>query len=197
MYNLYTIGYSSFQLRDFIKILMKEEVNALADVRSRPYSKTFPDYNMNNLKMSLKPYHIAYVPMCDQLGAQPKNPSVYTDGHVDFNKFAKSDTFLEGCERLKNGLTNYTICIMCAEKDPLTCHRAILVAHNMKSLYPKINIYHIQPKIIESHSDMEFRLLAVTGNQQNSLMGENPLENAYAKQARKIAYTPQVSAEFD
>lgn len=48
---------------------------------------------------------------------------------------------------------------MRAEKDPLTCHRAVLIAHNMKLFYPRIHIYHIQPDPVDSHADMERRFL--------------------------------------
>lgn len=188
MYNLYTIGYSAFTIEKFIDVLGREEINAVVDVRSRPFSRTFPDFNIDTLKISLKKSKVAYVPMCDQLGAQPKDPALYTNGRVDFAKFADSDQFLKGCERLKEGLTNYTICIMCAEKDPLTCHRAILVTHNMKLRYPRLHIYHIQPERIESHSDMEARLCAETSNDQALLMGGDPLEEAYSKRAHEIAY---------
>lgn len=189
MYNLYTIGYSGFNIDDFILSLRNVEVNALVDVRSSPFSKMFPDYNKDKIYLSLKKNNIYYIPMSNEFGARPNNSEVYTDNQVDFIKMSESQSFLDGCSRIKEGLVHYTICLMCSERDPITCHRAILISHNIKKLYPRSNIFHILPNnVIESNREMEDRLLNVTKCGQLSLMGGDPIEEAYLKQSKKIAY---------
>ena len=186
--NLYTIGYSGYNIDDFISSLIKADVNAVVDVRSSPFSKMFPDFNKDKIYLSLKKYHIYYIPMSTQLGARPHNYEVYTDNHVDFIKMSESSSFLAGCSRIKEGLLNYTVCLMCSERDPVTCHRAILVSHTIKKIYPEINIFHILPNKIETNKEMETRLLNITKCDQLSLIGGSLIDEAYLKQGKKIAY---------
>lgn len=189
MYNkLYTIGYAGYNIDDFISSLLKANVNAVVDVRSSPFSKMFPDFNKDKIYLSLKKNHIYYIPMSTQLGARPDNYEVYTNNQVDFLKMAESSSFLDGCSRIKEGLLNYTVCLMCSERDPVTCHRAILVSHTIKKLYPEINIFHILPNKIEANREMENRLLNITKCDQLSLNGGSIIDEAYLKQGKKIAY---------
>lgn len=188
MYNLYTIGYSGFDMNGLIDTLSKQKVNALVDVRSFPYSKTFPAFNKDNLTMKLSQGNIHYIPMCEQLGARPEDFSLYSDGQVDFKKIANSDRFRKGCERLYKGLAKYTVCLLCSENDPVICHRAILVAHNMNLRYKDLEIAHFVGSEIETHSEMEKRLLQITGCDQCNLWGTSGIEQAYAIQSAKIAY---------
>lgn len=188
MYNLYTIGYSGYNIENFISSLLELEVNAIVDVRSSPFSKTFPDFNKDKIYKYLRRYNIYYIPMAEELGARPNNRAVYTDNQVDFLKMSESSSFLNGCYRIKEGLVNYTICLMCSELDPLTCHRSILISHNFKKMFPKTNIFHIMPNNVESNNEMEERLLSITKCGQLSLTGEDPIDKAYLKQSKKIAY---------
>lgn len=47
MYNFHTVSYSSFPIAELLNVLQQEEINAFSDVRSRPFSNTFPDYGMD------------------------------------------------------------------------------------------------------------------------------------------------------
>lgn len=51
---LYTIGYSGFTLNEFIDVLSRHGITAIADVRSVPYSKFKPEYNTDHLRIELK-----------------------------------------------------------------------------------------------------------------------------------------------
>ena len=175
-------------MNDFILSLLKADINAVVDVRSSPYSKVFPDFNKDKIYITLKRNHIFYIPMSDQLGARPNNNAVYTNNQVDFIKMFESSSFLEGCSRIKEGLANYTVCLMCSERDPITCHRAILVSYSIKRLYPQVDIFHILPNKIECNDEMENRLLNITRCGQFFLNGGNPIDEAYIKQGKRIAY---------
>jgi len=88
---------------------------------------------------------------------------------------------------------------MCAEKDPITCHRAILVCPHLKEY--DLDIQHIKPNgQLESHLELEERLLNRHGFKgviqsslfdlvpHNDLTREDQLIEAYTKQGDEIAY---------
>ncbi len=61
----FTIGHSNHAIETFIELLLQHQVTALADVRSSPYSRRFPQFNQTALKAELKNVNIAYVPLGD------------------------------------------------------------------------------------------------------------------------------------
>ena len=142
-FNLFTIGYSGFAIEDFIAVLKKNSIGALVDIRSSPYSQYFKDYDITNLKFILNEKEIYYLFFGNELGARPEDHSLYTNGVADFSKMAESESFKNSCKRVRDGLNKFSICLMCAEKDPATCHRTILVTNNFRNIYPEINIFHI------------------------------------------------------
>ena len=191
---LYTIGYSSFTLLDFIHMLKQNNINALADVRTLPYSRYHNEYNAENLKNLLKKNNIFYVPLGKECGARPEDSNCYVDGCVVFEKLAQTQLFQIGLSRLMTGLQKYTIAIMCAEEDPITCHRYILVAHELAKLDNDISIINILPEgVLEDSTKSDKRLLHMFHLDHEELpgMGRNyqeRLNDAYALQAKKIAY---------
>ena len=75
---------------------------------------------------------------------------------------------------------------MCAEKDPIECHRSILIANNIHNIF---NVFHIHnDSSIESHAQLEHRLEKRFGFDQAVLFGDT-LKMAYDKQASKIAFS--------
>lgn len=128
---LFTIGYSPHTYDSFLNILRKYQISALVDVRSSPYSQFKPEFNRETLKDLLKKHKIAYVFLGDYCGARVEDPTCYVNGKVDYNLVAKSQKFKEGLERIKKGMDIFRIALMCAEKDPITCHRTILISRNL------------------------------------------------------------------
>ena len=55
---VYTIGYSGFKIEDFIKILKKNKIMVVIDVRSSHYSQYHSDYNKRALELKLKSENI-------------------------------------------------------------------------------------------------------------------------------------------
>lgn len=187
MNDLFTIGYSTHSIKRFIEILKHYNISALADVRSSPYSKFKPEFNREDLKKELNGADIAYVFMGDCLGARVEDKKYYINGKVDFDLFANDPEFRDGLRRLSEGLKRYRITLMCAEKDPITCHRTILICRNIKEISIK-HIWDIDK--IENHRDCEQRLLEFHHlNHPNFFISdEQRLSNAYSKQNEKIAY---------
>ena len=126
---IYTIGYSAFDIEHFIAVLKKYKINSLIDVRSQPHSSHYICYNRDNLETVMKKNKIIYRNYRDEFGARQTNEAFYTNGVMDFEKFAMSQQFINGIEKIKKGIElNYTFVLMCAEKRPEECHRNILVA---------------------------------------------------------------------
>lgn len=193
-FNLYSIGYSGFHnIDDFLSILEKNKISSLVDVRSSSnFSSYFNEYN--NLKNRIKDSDILYyLSFGDMLGARPKDDVLYTDRMADFTKMSQSPLFIKGCQRIRNGLEKFQICIMCAEKDPIDCHRAILVARNFNLLYPEIKIFHIHPSSdIEPQEELDKRIIDMFESKAplyySGLSYKDKLREAYISRGKEIAY---------
>jgi uncharacterized protein (DUF488 family) len=186
---LFTIGYSPHIQDSFLRILKKYKITAIADVRSSPYSQFKPEFNKDQIAEFLKKNGVAYVFLGDVCGARVEDPSCYVNGKVDYALLAENPKFKEGLKRIINGMEKFRIALMCAEKDPITCHRTILICRNLTSR--GINIKHILSNgRIEDHKDSEQRLLKLFKlNYPDMFRSEQQLLNdAYSRQGEKIAY---------
>ena len=76
------------------------------------------------------------------------------------NRLARTELFRKGIDRIRNGMREHRIALMCAEKDPLQCHRTILVARHL--VEEGIAVEHIREDgRLESHDEALSRLLAM------------------------------------
>ena len=188
-FELYTIGHSTHSIEEFIRLLTMHSITAVCDVRSTPYSQFTPQFNRELLQKELKRHNISYVYMGEELGARSENPNCYVNGKVQYGCLAQEPSFHQGINRLIEGLKNYHIALMCAEKDPITCHRTILICRNLRSR--DIEIKHILGDgMIESNIDLEQRLLDILKMPYNDLFisSKDLIEQAYDIQGEKIAY---------
>lgn len=186
---LYTVGHSTHPIEKFVELLTRNQIEAIADVRSAPYSKYTPHFNRETLTKSLEQAGIKYVFLGNELGARREEPECYQAGKVNYAAVSKTDNFLNGIERLKSGAAKMRIAIMCAEKDPLTCHRAVLVAHYGRENFK--DIFHIlEDATCESQKKLDERLLSEHKLNEDDLFNprEERLKLAYAQRAEKIAY---------
>lgn len=188
---IYTIGHSDHSIERFIGLLKQHGITAIADVRSAPYSRFHPQFNKDILASSLEKEGIAYVFLGKELGARPEDPMCYENGKVDFNRIAEREDFKSTLKRVLKGSEKYRIALMCAEKEPLDCHRTILICHNLKRLV--VSIKHIlSDGMLEDHQDAESRLLKITNCEQDlfdrDTKDSERLELAYKKRAGEIAY---------
>ena len=203
LHNLYTIGYSGFSYNEFIDTLKKYSIGAIIDVRSSPYSSYFEQYNMSNLKYDLNRHSIHYLFFGDELGAKPKDVTLYSNNVVDFAKMAKSDAFISGYKKIRDELNKFPICLMCAEKDPINCHRAIFITHSLRNIYSKINILHIislQEIKPEQQNELDERVMSMKNLKHPNLWGmsyEDRLNEAYSLRQKEIAYVTKEMAHND
>ena len=131
---VYTIGHSTHPAEKLIHLLVGHAVTAVADVRSQPYSRFNPQFNRENLPTDLKVAGISYVFLGRELGARPENRSCYVQGKIQYDLLARTVLFQEGLTRVAQGISNHRVALLCAEKDPLTCHRAILVCRHLAEI---------------------------------------------------------------
>jgi uncharacterized protein (DUF488 family) len=140
---IYTVGHSTHTIEKFLDLLEKNGVTAIADVRSSPFCRHTPQFNKDTLSAELKKHGIAYVFVGKELGARSDDASCYEGGKVRFACLANTSTFKNGIERVLNGAQKYRVALMCAEKEPLDCHRTLLVSRELEKL--GVSIVHILP----------------------------------------------------
>ena len=186
---LYTIGHSNHDIATFIGLLKQHGVSALCDVRSHPFSRFVPQFSRDALKAAIVNSGIAYVFLGKELGARSENPSCYRQGKVQYDRLAKEPQFAVGLQRVRQGIDRYCLALMCAEKDPIDCHRALLVA---RSLYESgLAVSHIRADgTLESQQELESRLLSLCKLPEGDMFKgrEEFLSEAYLIQGERVAY---------
>lgn len=190
---VFTIGHSLHEIEAFIELLRRHDVEAVADVRSSPYSKRLPHFSKNELQSALKAAGIQYVFLGLELGARRNERDCYVDGQAKYERIAKLPAFAQGINRVQAGATRMRLCLMCAEKDPITCHRTILVSRELVRV--GLDVKHIQDDgHIEMHEEAQKRLMLEEGfvPGQMDIFGSSDdsasLALAYEKRGLKIAY---------
>lgn len=195
---LYTIGHSNHEITAFIELLHQHGITALGDVRSHPYSRYVPQYSHEPLKTALTDAGITYVFVGEELGARSNNPACYRRGKVQYDRLAQEPCFAEGIKRVMEGMERYRIALMCAEKDPLDCHRALLVARKLFESGIAVSHIHYDGSL-ETHQAMESRLLALCRLPEGDMFkgrDEIVLE-AYAIQGERIAYQDETMEQAE
>lgn len=125
---LYSIGYGTRTVQEFVAALQSYQVEYVIDVRSAPYSKFKPEFSKASLELTLRNHQVRYVFMGDLLGGQPNDPDCYVDGKVDYTRLQAKPFFQAGIERLKTAhQQQLRAALMCSEGRPEQCHRAKLI----------------------------------------------------------------------
>ena len=193
---IFTIGHSNHSLETFLKLLRARSVSAIADVRSAPYSRYCPHFNKDSLTHSLREHGIDYVFLGQELGGRSNDPSCYdNDGKVLYGAVAKTPMFRSGIERLKKGANKHRITIMCAEREPLECHRTLLVSQALVDEH--LNVQHIHGDgQVEPHAEAIERLLDLVGLPHEDLFHTRKelLMEARAQQEKRIAFKGEDSS---
>ena len=119
-----TIGHSNHPIERFVDLLKAGDVNVLVDVRSTPWSRRFPQFGKERLAKTLAEAGIAYVHEGAALGGKPEAGGSYDD-------LARRPDFAQALDRVTARAAGATLCLMCAEKEPLDCHRTVLVSRRL------------------------------------------------------------------
>lgn len=194
---MYTVGHSKHEIQYFLGLLEAHGVDCVVDVRSIAASRFNPQFNKEKLAASLKVKGIAYLHMPEEFGARRTAPEELTKGQVDFLKVQKSSKFKAGVERLKDGAKKgYTIALMCAEADPMECHRFSMVSVALKENGFEV-VHILKDKKTLAHHELEQELLKkykkkiLTSGLFDSAQTINErLQAAYTLQNQEIGYEP-------
>lgn len=186
---VFTIGHSNLEFTKFAALLKQHGVQAVADVRSSPYSQFNPQFNREPLQRALREQGISYVFLGEELGARRSEPECYVNGRADYSLIAQTSAFSRGMDRIIQGAVKMRLAMMCAEKDPLDCHRCILVSPSLRER--GIEVRHIlSDGALETQEQTERRLAQLFELPERELFrstGEIVAE-AYRLQSEKIAY---------
>jgi uncharacterized protein (DUF488 family) len=190
MPELYTIGHSNHTLEKFLELLKTHQIGAIADVRSSPYSAWLPHFNRELLKEALPKAGVAYVFLGDELGARRSEAEAYNNkGVAEYTRIARLSSFQEGLNRVIDGGSRYRLALMCAEKDPLECHRTILVVKELRSRGVKVK-HILEDGTLETQKAAEDRLMKEEKIPTEDLFESKDglIERAYLLRGKKIAY---------
>jgi uncharacterized protein (DUF488 family) len=184
-----TIGHSTHDFPGLVRLLRQHGVTVVADVRSIPASRFAPQFNRGPVQYSLQEVGIKYVSLGKELGARTDDRACYADGRVQYRLLAQSAEFVSGITRLLRGTQTERIAVMCAEAEPLDCHRTVLIARVL--VEAGITVDHIHPDgRIEGHTSAMERLMARFGLAEPDLFrtASERLEEALSRQESRIAY---------
>jgi uncharacterized protein (DUF488 family) len=194
---IYTIGHSIHSIDVFVGMLKSAGITAIADVRSAPYSRYQPQFNRQILEKSLLEANIQYVFLGDELGGRSPNESDFENGRVVYARLRQRPVFDVGLDRVILGSQKYTLALMCTEKEPLDCHRTLLVAQALAEQGLQISHIH-SDSTVELHEAAIQRLLKIHKLDDADLFRshEELVSEAILQQEHKIAFTSR-DAERD
>jgi uncharacterized protein (DUF488 family) len=187
---VYTVGHSNHPIEKFVSLLTANRISAVADVRSRPFSRHHPQFNKDRLAAKLEQHGVAYIFVGKELGARSDDPSCYEDGKVQYPRLAATPLFKAGIERVLLSAAKQRVALMCAEKEPLDCHRTLLVGRALQAT--GVSVVHILADAsVEAQHQTMSRLIDMVGlSKEDMFQGRTELEAAACKlRIDKIAYT--------
>lgn len=157
---IFAIGHSNYPYEKFISMINKYDINCIVDIRKTPYSKYNIQYNKEYLSERLKNDGYVYINMGKEFGVKRDIIESYNDeGYSDFEKVIEEEIFLNGVNRIKNGLKKgYKIVLLGAMQEPIRCHRSILVGRFLNNHGIKVK-YILNDGTIAYQSDIEKQLL--------------------------------------
>jgi uncharacterized protein (DUF488 family) len=189
-HTLFTIGHSSHTLDEFVALLKRHAITAVADVRSQPYSRRLEQFNRESLVAGLQAAGVRYVFLGEELGARRSEPECYEGDRADYRRIAALPKFAAGLDRLRQGATQFRIAVMCAEKEPLDCHRTILICRAVRGEFEILHI--LGDGTVEDHGQTEKRLVREMDVSRTlfepQATDEELIQQAYDQRAEQIAY---------
>ena len=190
--SIFTIGHSTHSAEAFLALLRQHDVEVVADVRSSPFSRFNPQFNRLPLEQFLEANGIRYVFLGKELGARSDDRSCYDHGRVQYSRLAQTALFQSGLDRVLQGAAKYRVALMCAEKEPLECHRTLLVTKALAARGQKVLHIHADGRL-ETHEAALERLLTLTGvpDEDMFLTREELLSKALARQEEQVAYVDE------
>ena len=187
---IFTVGHSNHSLDDFLGLLSRHRIAVLADVRSAPYSRFSPHFDRAALADALGARGVEYAWLGRELGGRPDDPACYEGGRVSFERVARTGGFRAGLAKVAAAAAQGRVALMCAEKEPLDCHRTLLVAHALDG--EGVAVAHVLADGgLEPHAAAMARLMAAFDLAPGGDLFRSPRETlaqAIALRSRRIAF---------
>lgn len=131
----YTIGHSTRKLEDFLSIIKNYGIDCVMDVRSEPHSSNIynKSYDKELLEVSVKQSGINYIYMGDTLGVKVAHDGNSKDkGEMNLRKIVDNLSYKKGLNKIVEGIKRgHKIVLMCSERNPLNCHRSIILGASL------------------------------------------------------------------
>jgi uncharacterized protein (DUF488 family) len=164
-----------------VELLREHDIAIVADVRSSPYSRYVPQYNIDALRKALAQQNIQYVYLGKELGGHPDVPSLYDEkGYALYDRFVTMDFFQRGIVRLLNLLKDdVNVVLLCSEENPNECHRRLLITWYLYQ-HRRIDSVHIRA---DGSTQRESELQSDTCP---SLFSDDPVLTAPPRSAKRI-----------
>src|SRR5690348_13314364 len=128
---IWTIGHSTRSAEEFLALLARNKIEALADVRRFPGSRKYPHFNVESLAHTLRGAGIEYAPF-PELGGRRKprpdspNTAWRNDAFRGYADYMQTPEFVLGIERLSALARRKRTAIMCSEAVWWRCHRGLI-----------------------------------------------------------------------
>ena len=188
-YPVLTVGHSTHSAEAFEALLKQHGVTTVADVRSAPYSRFNPQFNREVLERYLIVRGMKYVFLGRELGARSDDRSCYENGRVLYARLACTESFRSGIDRVAAHANEDRVALLCAEKEPLECHRTLLVARAL--VRRGIFVGHIlMDGRLEAHDATIDRLFGVLHLSERDLFRSRAelIDEAFVRQEQRVAY---------
>jgi uncharacterized protein (DUF488 family) len=147
---VWTVGHSNHPLDRFLGLLRAHEIEAIADVRSQPYSRHTPHFSRDALRASVTDAGLRYLFMGRELGGRPADPYLYDEeGRVRYDTLAATPRFRAGLSSLLAAAACWRVALLCAEEDPTSCHRRLLVGRVLARQGVRVRHIRVDGQIVD------------------------------------------------
>ena len=162
---IFTLGHSTHPIGRFVGLLRQQGIVRLIDVRSMPASRRQPQFNRAALAAALAAAGIAYDWQGAALGGKPRGGGA----RADYEAIAAQRAFRDALEHVTTIGERDCCVLMCAEREPLECHRTVLVGRRLAEA--GLALLHIHADgTLEPHEALEDRLLESAGLGSDDLL---------------------------
>jgi uncharacterized protein (DUF488 family) len=128
---IWTIGHSTRSIDEFISLLNSYHIELIADIRSLPGSRRYPQFNKEELQVSLPDHGIRYIHLKELGGRRKVQPgSVNTGWRVaafkGYADYMETDAFKKAIPELETYALAKRTAFMCSEAVWWRCHRSMV-----------------------------------------------------------------------
>lgn len=186
-----TLGHSNHEAAYLIDLVRMNAVDTVVDVRSHPFSRYNPQFNEAALRDTLNTAGMNYLKRSRDLGGRPRQDACYDEnGRVVYARVAQLPGFQAALEQVVDTAAHRTVALLCTEREPLQCHRTLLIAHELRRAGRAVE--HIAADANrETHEAVMRRLAEMHGQQAGADMfrsEQQVLDDLVEMQARRVAY---------